>query len=215
VTQEPQARVEPDLSDEVTSGFIPEHSETFRLARLLLLLDVAREHGRHVASIDRLAYYEFFADNPFIVIDGVKPKDRADRATIELAGFSRIQLGYASSGPRFLSRRRRLQHDLARLVALGLVTMSSNGYIVTEQGEALAGKFRSIYSDSYRASAEIILRRLVGLSGKALDTKAEGWLGHSWLLVDLLDDVNDAELPPLAIAPDEQAALEPDGSTQT
>lgn len=199
-----------DDPDGVTSGLIPEHSETFRLARLVLLLDVAREFGRQVASIDRLAYYEFFADNPFIVIDGDRPRDRADRATVELAGFSRIQLGYASSGQRFLSRRRRLQHDLARLVAFGLVTLNGSGYTVTEQGESLSGNFRSIYSDSYRASAEIILRRLVGLSGKAMDAKAEEWLGHSWLLVDLLDDVKDAELPPQGGLPDRD--IEPDTS---
>lgn len=197
----PQSPGNLDFAGQVTSGLIPEHNNTFRLARLLLLLDVAREHGRQIASIDRLGYYEFFADNPFIVIDGDKPRDRVDRAAVELAGFSRIQLGYASSGQRFLSRRRRLQHDLARLVALGLVTLNATGYVVTREGEELAGEFRSIYSDSYRASAEIILRRLGGLSGKALDTKAEEWLGHSWLLVDLLDDVNGAELPPTSPVP--------------
>lgn len=222
MTNQPVDPVSQTFPDDATSGFIPEHNETFRLARLLLLLDVAREHGRQVASIDRLAYYEFFADNPFIVIDGDKPKDRADRATVELAGFSRIQLGYASSGQRFLSRRRRLQHDLARLVSLGLVTLRADGYTVTGQGQALAAEFRSIYSDSYRSSAEIILRRLVGLSGKALDTKAEDWLGHSWLLVDLLDDVNDAELPPdepvqehPALAASDDAAQGQDGSVST
>lgn len=210
MTQQSQTHVGLDVPDDVTSGFIPEHNETFRLARLLLLLDVAREHGRQVASIDRLAYYEFFADNPFIVIDGDKPRDRADRATVELAGFSRIQLGYASSGQRFLSRRRRLQHDLARLVALGLVTLSGSGYTVTDRGKVLAGEFRSIYSDSYRSSAEIILRRLVGLSGKALDAKAEEWLGHSWLLIDLLDDVKDAELPPPELPQHTAPALDDD-----
>lgn len=222
MTGQPREPLDLDIPDGVTSGLIPERNETFRLARLLLLLDVARQHGRQVASIDRLAYYEFFADNPFIVIDGDKPRDRADRATVELAGFSRIQLGYASSGQRFLSRRRRLQHDLARLVALGLVTLSGTGYTVTEQGQALAGEFRSIYSDSYRLSAEIILRRLVGLSGKALDAKAEEWLGHSWLLVDLLDDVKDAELPRTELPPQntepgglgEERAREQDGSEQ-
>jgi len=181
---------------ELAPSFIPEQNSHFRLARLLLLLDVAREHGRQVASIDRLAYYEFFADNPFIVIEGDKARDRSDRATVELAGFSSIQLGYASSGHRFLSRRRRLQHDVARLVALGVATLGSAGYLITDRGAELAGQFRSIYADSYRQSAEIILRRLAPLSGKRLEAKAEEWLGHSWLLIDLLDDITDTEVPP-------------------
>ncbi|MFM1724428.1 MULTISPECIES: hypothetical protein [Rhodococcus] len=187
----------PNAGETELVPFIPERNTNFRLARLLLLLDAAREHSRQVASIDRLAYYEFFADNPFIVIDGNKSRDQADRATIELAGFSRIQLGYASSGQRFLSRRRRLRHDLAHLVALGLVTLGSTGYLITERGAELVGQFRSIYADAYRQSAEIILRRLVPLSGTRLEAKAEEWLGHSWLLVDLLDDIKDAEVPPV------------------
>lgn len=180
---------------EFAPSFVPERNSNFRIARLLLLLDVAHENGRQVASIDRLAYYEFFADNPFIVIAGDKSRDRADRATVELAGFSQIKLGYASSGHRFLSRRRRLRHDLARLVALGLTTLGSTGYLITDRGSELAGQFRSSYADGYRLSAEIILRRLVPLSGKRLEENAEDWLGHSWLLLDLLDDITDPEVP--------------------
>ncbi|BCN67276.1 hypothetical protein RE943_07490 [Prescottella equi] len=180
---------------ELEPSFIPEQNTNFRLARLLLLLDTARDQGRQISSIDRLAYYEFFADNPFIVIEGDKSRDRTDRATIELAGFSSIQLGYASSGHRFLSRRRRLRHDLAHLVALGLASLGSTGYLISARGAELAGQFRSIYADAYRQSAEIILRRLVPLSGARLEAKAEQWLGHSWLLVDLLDDIKDAEVP--------------------
>jgi hypothetical protein len=202
----------PDLdttNTEFSASFIPEQNTTFRLARLLLLLDVAREQGRQVASIDRLAYYEFFADSPFIVIEGDSSRDRTDRATVELAGFSSIQLGYASSGQRFLSRRRRLQHDLARLVALGLATLGSTGYLITDRGAEVAEQFRSIYADSYRQSAEIILRRLVPLSGRRLEAKAEEWLGHSWLLVDLLDDVTDAEVPPALEEGDEPPTPHP------
>lgn len=197
------------------SVFIPEQSETFRQARLLLLIKVARDQGRQIASIDRLAYYEFFADNPFIVIDGDKARDRAERATVELAGFNRIQLGYASFGQRFLSRRRRLQHDVTRLVALGLATLGPDGYVITDRGEELAGAFRSIYADSYRQSAEIILRRLVPLSGAAIERKVEEWLGHSWLLIDLLDDVTDAELPPFPeLEPHEPFSAAPEGEDQ-
>jgi hypothetical protein len=179
---------------EVTS-FSPEDSATFRIARLLLLLSVAESTGRKVQSVDRLGYYEFFADSPFIVIEGDKPRDVADRAALEDAGFTRVQLAYASSGPRFMSRRRRLQHDLAQLIAFGLVALTGNGYDITETGTNLANELNSVYADAYRRSAEIVLRRLASRSNSGLEKAVEDWLGHSWLLVDLLDDVHDAQVP--------------------
>lgn len=186
-----------DDSTDIPPVYIPERNPTFRLARIVLLLDVAHVQGRQVASIDRLGYYEFFADNPFMVIEGDKARDRNERATVELAGFNPIQLGYASSGQRFISRRRRLHHDVARLVALGLTTLNGTGYEITPRGTDLAEQLRSVYADAYRESAAIVLGRLVGLSGPKLEAKAEEWLGRSWLLLDLLDDVTDTELPPV------------------
>ena len=188
--------VGPDLTP-----FSAENNTTFRLARLLLLLDVAKKDGRRVASLDRLGYYDFFADNPFIVIEDDKPRDAADRATLQMSGFNPGQLGYASSGQRFLSRRRRLQHDFARLVAYGLATLSADGYVVTGVGAELAKEFRTVYADAYRESATIVLRRLVPLSNKRLEIKVEHWVGHSWLLLDLLEDVNNAEAPTQPVVP--------------
>jgi hypothetical protein len=176
----------------------PEDNTVFRLARMLLLLDVARNRGRRIPSLDRLGYYEFFADNPHIVIAGDGRADGADTVALELAGFSKAQLAYASSGPRFVSRRRRLQHDLAQLVAYGLVELNSTGYVITEAGADIAGDFHSAYADAYRTSAEIVLRRLSTMSSKTLERNVEDWLGHSGLLLDLLDEVNDAVVPPLA-----------------
>ncbi|OJU93402.1 MAG: hypothetical protein BGO23_12085 [Solirubrobacterales bacterium 67-14] len=173
----------------------PEDNSTFRLARMLLLFDVAKSLGKRVQSVDRLAYYEFFSDNPFVVIEGDSARDRADRLALELAGFSRVQLAYASTGQRFASRRRRLQHDLARLVAFGLAEMTTDGYAITDEGSALSSDLRSVYADAYRASAEIVLRRLASRGNKALDRDVEEWLGYSWLLVDLLDEVGDAHAP--------------------
>jgi len=184
-----------EIWTEVTS-FSPEESTTFRIARMLLLLSVARNGGRKVPSVDRLGYYEFFADNPFIVIEGDMARDVADRASLEVAGFSRVQLAYASSGPRFMSRRRRLQHDLAQLIAFGLVELTGGGYDITESGTVVADNLNSVYADAYRTSAEIVLRRLASRSNVGLERSVERWLGHSWLFVDLLDDVNDAEIPP-------------------
>jgi hypothetical protein len=173
----------------------PEAHRTFRLAQLLLLLDVAREAGRKIGSVDRLGYYEFLADSPFIVVEGDTKRDRDDRVALELAGFVRDQLAYASSGHRFASRRRRIQHDLSRLIAYGLVAIVKDGYVITEQGAELAGNFRSVYADAYRVSAEIILRRLTSLSNAALESSVRRWLGESWLLIDLLDDIAEAVAP--------------------
>jgi hypothetical protein len=178
------------------ASFSPEQSTTFRVARMLLLLSVARDTGRKVSSVERLGYYEFFADNPFIVIEGDMGRDAADRASLEVAGFSRVQLDYASSGPRFISRRRRLQHDLVQLIALGLVELTGGGYDITVAGTVVADGLNSVYADAYRTSAEIVLRRLASKSNVGLERSVEGWLGHSWLLIDLLDDVRDAEVPP-------------------
>ena len=203
------AEVSDESWDEVSS-FIPEDSETFRRARMLVLLSVAQKSGRAVPSMDRLGYYEFFADSPYIVIDGDKVRDRADRAALEVAGFTRVQLAYASSGARFVSRRRRLQHDLAQLVAYDLVELTGAGYSITRAGQAVAGDLNSVYADAYRQSAEIVLRRLATKSNAALERSVEAWLGHSWLLVDLLDDVKDAEAPAEEL-PDEEPAIVDDG----
>jgi hypothetical protein len=162
---------------------------------MLLLLDVARSSGRPISSVDRLGYYDFLADSPFIVVDGDKPRDAEDRLALELAGFTPTQLSYASSGQRFASRRRRLQHDLARLFAYGLVDLHSAGYQATQAGSELAGQLNSVYADAYRVSASIVLRRLSALSNKALERSVNSWLGESWLLIDLLDDVAETVVP--------------------
>lgn len=183
----------PDLVAAVPTA--PESWTTFRLARLLLFLDVATSQGRPAPTVDRLGYYEFFADNPFIVVQGDRPVDEADRIELELLGFSPVQLAYASSGQRFVSRRQRLQHDLALLVARDLVVLAQDGFRVTTRGAELAQQLNSVYADAYRSSAAIVLRRLWSLSGIALDNVARGWLGESWLLIDLLDDISGTETP--------------------
>lgn len=180
----------------------PENHATFRLAQMLLLLDVARTSGRPISSVDRLGYYDFLADSPFIVVDGNGPRDVEDRLALVLAGFTPTQLSYASSGQRFASRRRRLQHDLARLFSYGLVDLHGVGYQVTQAGTELAGRLNSVYADAYRVSASIVLRRLSTMSNKALERSVNSWLGESWLLIDLLDDVAETVIPrPLPEAP--------------
>lgn len=173
---------------------------TFRLARLLLFVGVATESGRPIPSVDRLGYYEFFADNPFMVIGDDNRADQ-DRIALEMAGFSPVQLSYASSGQRFVSRRQRLQHDLSLLVARDLVTIADDGFTVTEMGTGLSSMLNSVYADAYRTSARIVLRRLASMSNRVLEEASRRWLGESWLLVDLLDDIQSTEARPPAHAP--------------
>lgn len=182
---------------EVDASLVPEDNRTFRMGRLLLLLSSARQGGRHIGSLDRLAYYEFFADNPWIVVEGESGVDATDRDTLRIAGFSRTQLSYASAGPRFASRRERIRTDFAQLVTLGLAGLSGTNFVITERGEEIALALQSSYADGYRSAANIVLRKLVRLSNRALEQQVEGWLGHSWLLLDLLADVRGADVPAL------------------
>lgn len=179
------------------AAFVPENSRTFRMARLLLLLSTARSDGRRIESLDRLTYYEFFADNPWVVVDGDSNADAADRDTLRLAGFSRTQLSYASTGQRFVSRRGRIRTDFAQLVAYGLAEISGTHFKSTDSGNEISDELQSSYAYGYRASASIVLRRLVPLPSRRLEAQVERWLGHSWLLLDLLDDVRGADVPAL------------------
>lgn len=167
----------------------PEDRQVFRLAQLLLLLEIAGATEFPVESVDRLGFYDFFAANPFVVTSGEGARDEADRLTLRLAGFTDRQLSYASTGQRFASRRRRLQHDLSMLLAYGLAAVSPQGYVLTSEGQALAENLTSVYADSYREAARIILRKLGRLSDRQLTRNAADWLGHSWLLVDLFADI--------------------------
>lgn len=167
-----------------------ESRDVFRLAQLVLLLSVTAEVGKPVSNIDRLGYYDFFAANPFVVVPATgKASDDHDRLTLKLAGFSEDQLSYASTGQRWVSRRRRLQHDLALLVAYGLVSLRDGSFTLGGRGSELADKMSTVYADAYRTSANMVVRRLGRLSDARLRQQVQEWLGVSWLNVDLLDDV--------------------------
>jgi hypothetical protein len=169
----------------------PEDREVFRLAQLALLLEVADEVKVPVSTVDRLGFYDFFSANPFVVVSGQDERDVADRLALRLAGFSDRQLSYASTGQRFASRRRRLQHDLSLLLAYGLATIGASGYLLTTAGRTTAEGLTSVYADSYREAARVVLRRLRRLSDRRLAQSAADWLGRSWLLIDLLDDITE------------------------
>jgi len=167
----------------------PEDRQVFRLAQLLLLMEVSQKSGVSIPTVDRLGYLDFFSANPFVVVRESSEREARERTTLRLAGFSGDQLSYASAGQRFVSRRRRLQHDLALLLGYGLVRVGSEGYELTEPGVRVAEQLSTVYADAYRESAAVILR-LIGKSSNAqLRKNAEKWLGHNPLLLDFLDDV--------------------------
>jgi hypothetical protein len=167
----------------------PEERSVFRLAQLILLLEIADFQNVSMKTVDRIGLLDFLSANPFIVASGDDSKDRVDRLKLRLAGFSERQLSYASTGERFVSRRRRIQHDMALLVSYGLVTIEAKGYKLTSTGARLATELTSMYADSYREAAAIVLKRLGRLSDKRLTEQSTEWLGRSWLLIDFTDDV--------------------------
>lgn len=166
----------------------PDNLTQFRLARLALLLDLAPQlpNGKPL-DVERLGYYDFFAANPFLIVKDEDPL----RRELVLAGFDSRNLSYQSSAQRFTSRRARLQHDLALLVAYGLVHAHADQrrvvYALTDAGGELTGALRSLYARAYRRSVDIIVRRLNRLSDKALRESAQDWLAAEGLLIDLYD----------------------------
>jgi hypothetical protein len=154
---------------------VPEDDVIFRLAQLLLLLASLQRLGQPGISLERLGCYDFLVANPLLV---VTDENDADRKRLLMAGFDGRALSYASPAHRFTTRRERLQHDLALLVAFGLVAPAVDKsvlYTVTSSGLDLAGRFTAVYARSYRLSAEILVRRLSRLSDKRLRDAVRTW----------------------------------------
>ncbi|MGX1778330.1 ABC-three component system middle component 2 [Nocardia brasiliensis] len=154
---------------------VPEDDVIFRLAQLLLLLASMQRLDLPGASLERLGCYDFLVANPLLVLTDT---DDFDRKRLLMAGFDGRALSYASSAHRFTTRRERLQHDLALLVAYGLVATTVDKsvlYSVTTAGVDLAGRFTAVYARSYRLSAEILIRRLSRLPDKKLRESVHTW----------------------------------------
>lgn len=182
---------EPELGTERTAWEGPEERTVFRLAQLSLLLAAAEDTGAKLTNLDRLAYFDFFAANPFIVLDGESAeKDARDRLTLRLAGFTEGQLTYGAVGHRFATRRERIRHDLALLVARGLAQVLPDRYAITPSGAEFASALKTVYAEAYRTAASIVFKRFGGLSETRLRAKAEKLLGAPWLLIDFLADVD-------------------------
>lgn len=166
----------------------PDDLDEFRLARLLLLLNVVHEHASaKPLDIERLGYYDFFAANPFLVFDNKSPEYKA----MVLAGFESKNLSYQSSAQRFTNRRGRLQHDLSRLVAYNLAgAIVSHGrvtYAITASGQKFTSQLQALYALAYQRSARIVVKKLGALSDRRLEDDAKHWLRAESLMIDIFD----------------------------
>jgi len=132
-----------------------------RLARMVLLMaEAPSQPNRKPADIERLGAYDFFADNPMLLFD----EDSRQRRDLLIAGFDPRSFSYHSSSQRFTNRRARMQHDLAHLLARGVIAAQRDGtrvvFVLTDRGTALASQFVSSYADAYRVSARLVAREL-------------------------------------------------------
>ncbi|MGV9760947.1 ABC-three component system middle component 2 [Streptomyces tricolor] len=175
------------VKDGLEPAFRPEDDPAFRLAQLLLLLEVIHSNGWSV-GLDRLGMLDFFAANPFLIIDKGDPAYKR----LVLAGFAAKPITYASPGQRFATRRSRIQHDLSLLVSYALakveVKEGFRTFAITPKGVATAHELCSLYADSYRNSAEVIGARLHRLSDKKLQENCRTWLRADPALLDLYDN---------------------------
>jgi len=166
----------------------PDDLLAFRLGRLVVLLStVPGLPSAKPMDIERISLYDFFADNPFLVFG----RETAEHETLVLAGFDSRNLSYQSSAQRFSSRRERLQHDLAMLVAFGLASATTDArrvvYTLTAVGTEQSASFKSLYAQAYRSSAALVGRELNRLSDRALQLRTREWLRADELLIDLFE----------------------------
>lgn len=177
----------PTPADLVSARVAPETVEQFRTAQLLLLLAVHKEERDRPLGIDRLGYFEFFAANPFLVVEPRSP----DGSRLLAAGFEFLNLDYQSSSQRYTNRRARLQRDLATLTAFGLINVRAIdgrvGYEANDDGVAAAGTLNAMYALAFRTSARIVFGRLKNLSDTKLREQAASWLKADALLIDIYD----------------------------
>ena len=162
-----------DYADQQVSGFRPDDDPVFRMAQLLLLLCELSDDG---SRLDRLTYYDFFAENPFLVVQ----EEGVDRARLRLAGFESAALSYYSPAQRFVTRQERVGADLSLLTAYGLATCEYTAqgviYRVTELGAQTATSLSSMHANAYRLSSSVILSRLRSFNDKQLHLRARDWL---------------------------------------
>lgn len=154
---------------------VPEDDPVFRLAQLVILLHVAAQYHPDGVELERLGAYDFLAANPLLMASSDEDPDRLE---LLMAGFDDRALSYASPSQRFATRRERLQHDLALLLAYGLGATTVRGYVLyrlTDFGNDMASQFTAIYAGSYATAANIVVKRLRKASGKKLREHIAKW----------------------------------------
>jgi hypothetical protein len=154
---------------------VPEQDTVFRLAQLVLLMDVAATFHPDGVHLERLGAYDFIAANPLLMASN---DDDPDRFALLMAGFDDRALSYASPAQRFATRRERLQHDLAVLLAYHLASATVRGHVLyrpTDSGHQMAGRFTAIYARSYATAARIVITRLRRVSDTRLRDSVTGW----------------------------------------
>lgn len=180
---------ESGVPDSLTSYVAPEDFTVFRLAQLMIMLYEVAPIGARPIELERLGYYDFFAANPFAIFGA---RDKLEHAHLHQASFDERQLSYASTGSRFANRRKRLQHDVAILVAYRLVQPSREGYEITLTGNDFVESLTALYVDQYRQSVQVVHARFRQMSDTQLARAARGWLRTPSLLLDLYGSTESA-----------------------
>lgn len=176
----------PDIKSEI--HFSAEDEDLFNSARLLILLDVLSSISDEGVPIERIAYYDFFSAQPFLVIG---KEDKSLKLELLYHGFEATTIGYISSSQRFSNRREKLKHYLAKLLVRDLIEVKNHDgqflYSITDLGIKKSSEFKSLYMGAYKKSAAIIVSKLSKLSDKRLADNARQWLKAEPFIIDLYD----------------------------
>ena len=163
------------------------------MAQIILVLVGTQAQARKL-DIERLSVIEFLSANPFLVLDTDSPAANQ----LQLQGFGRHSIAYASPSQRFVSRRERVTSDIGQLVAFGLVRLTVHEgqrvFAVTELGQLSADSLCSVYADAYRLSVATVAPLVMKLSSPKMRESLETWLRVDPVLFDLIDSPTIDEL---------------------
>lgn len=165
-----------------------ENDSIFNMGRLLALFSVFNEiFPDDSLNIDRIAYYDFFSSQPFLIFNN----DKETKIELLYYGFEASTIGYISSSQRFTTRREMSKFYLAGLLMRDLIQVKNldgrYGYSITNSGKKIASKFKSMYIEAYQKSAVLVIKKLHHLNEKKLDQNAKLWLKAEPFMIELYD----------------------------
>jgi len=165
-----------------------EDNAIFNMGRLLNLFSTFNDiFPEDSLNIDRIAYYDFFASQPFLIFND----DEKTKIELLYSGFEPSTIGYISSSQRFTTRREMSKFYLAGLLMRNLIQVNNvggrYGYSITNPGKEIASKFKSMYIEAYRRSAILTIKKLHHLNEKKLDQNAKQWLKAEPFMIELYD----------------------------